>query len=132
MYIKIKAYNDIKPQTEDFDTIPLSSTGPESESLKEGMYSYDSEFEFEILYEQLEHLRDRILEIVGENKILERIDVDRIIGPRECKEIRTLLRKKAVLIVDPNREDDMFIFAFSHFMMALDTAVHKRGVILFK
>lgn len=132
MYVTIKAYNNIKAKTEDFDTIPLCPTGPESKSLKEGMYSFEGEYSFEILYDQLKSLKDGIISAIGSNETVDVLDIDCILGPSELKKLRAELRKKAVMIIDPKREDDEFIFAFSHFMKALDIAAYKKGVILIK
>lgn len=130
MYITITAYNGLEAKTEDFDTIPLSPTGPSSESLKDGMYAYENEFKFELLYEQFKTFKDLVTEVVGSDPTIEAMDIGAVVGPAESRSLRALLRKKAVKIIDPNITNEEFIFAFTHFMQALDIAVYKQGAII--
>lgn len=130
MYVTITAYNGLEAKTEDFDTIPLSPTGPSSESLTDGMYAFENEFKFELLYDQLKTFKDLVTQVIGRNPVIEATDIGAVIGPAESRTLRAELRKKAVQIIDPNINNEEFIFAFTHFMQALDVANYKKGVII--
>lgn len=130
MYVTVTAYAGLEAKTEDFDTIPLVPTGPESASLKEGMYSFESEFKFELLYEQLKEFKDKVTSVIGEAPTVQSLDIGVTVGPTESRNLRALLRNKAVQVIGKYRDDDEFIFAYTHLLQALDCAVPNGAIII--
>lgn len=124
MYITITAYNRLEANMEDWDTIPIEPSGEESASIEKGMYTFDEQFEFQILYDQLSEFKKLGSDLPWTGNM----DIGTVLGTKESRSLRDAMRKAGSLI-NEHIENESFFFTFSNLLAALECASDGGAVI---